>query len=232
MDLAVDYREAECIPFLTGWTPKNLPVGDFWIGLSGEVIVPGGIVIERKQIADLEASIKDGRYREQRTRLQAFAQQYNANVAYIIEGDLDKTRGFTKQVLWKWLVRLPFVHKIPLLQTRSPAETADLLLCLHSAWKDKQADYTDKAKVTEYITTIKQHTKGEQRDDPRIFAITVLSACKGISPGAADAILKGCGGSLTDVWNSSVDTIAGIQNGKVKVGQVKAKKLFDLLHSV
>jgi hypothetical protein len=114
MDLAVDYREAECIPFLTGWTSKNLPVGDFWIGLSGEVIVPGGIVIERKQIADLEASIKDGRYREQRTRLQAFAQQYNANVAYIIEGDLDKTRGFTKQVLWKWLVRLPFVHKIPL----------------------------------------------------------------------------------------------------------------------
>jgi len=226
----VDNREQDFPALLPTWKVQTLPVGDFWIGISGELVAPGAIIIERKTIFDLEASMKDGRYREQRTRLQAFAEEHKAHIAYIIEGNLDNAKSFTKTVLWKWFLRLPFVHRIPILQTRNKEETANLLQVLTEMW---QADYTEfrDGKKTEYISTIKHtHTKGEQRDDPVVFASTVLSSCKGISPATAKVILEGCGGSLEGVMAASVEKIAAIPNGKTKVGQAKAKKLFELLH--
>jgi hypothetical protein len=97
-------------------------------------------------------------------------------------------------------------------------------------WLTDYEEFRD-GKKTDYISTIKHnHTKGEQRDDPVIFAATVLSSCKGISPATAKVILEGCGGSLEDVMAASVEKIASIPNGKTKVGQAKAKKLFELLH--
>ena len=226
----VDNREQDFPALLPTWKVQTLPVGDFWIGISGELVAPGAIIIERKTIFDLEASMKDGRYREQRTRLQAFAEEHKAHIAYIIEGNLDNAKSFTKTVLWKWFLRLPFVHHIPILQTRNKEETANLLQVLASMWLSDYTEFRD-GKKTEYITTIKHtHTKGEQRDDPVVFASTVLSSCKGISPATAKGILEGCGGSLEDVMAASVEKIAAIPNGKTKVGQAKAKKLFELLH--
>ena len=51
-------------------TVAQLPVGDIWIG-SPETN-EYAVVVERKAVADLESSLSDGRYREQRTRLLAF----------------------------------------------------------------------------------------------------------------------------------------------------------------
>ncbi len=89
---AVDTRERELIPLLSPWPVRTLPVGDIWIGLSGEEIdvAAGGIVIERKTTDDLEASILDGRYREQRTRLTTYCQQRGARPLYVIEGIMDR----------------------------------------------------------------------------------------------------------------------------------------------
>ena len=70
--MILDVRERELIPLLPQWTTKQIPVGDIWIGLSGEEIQPGGVVAERKSVRDFEASFLDGRYREQRSRLLAF----------------------------------------------------------------------------------------------------------------------------------------------------------------
>ena len=61
----VDNREREFPALLPTWQVQTLPVGDFWIGISGDHVAPGAIIIERKSIFDLEASMKDGRYREQ-----------------------------------------------------------------------------------------------------------------------------------------------------------------------
>ena len=226
----VDNREREFPALLPTWLIKTLPVADFWIGISGDIVAPGAILIERKTIFDLEASIKDGRYREQRTRLQAFAEEHKAHVAYVIEGNLSHAQSFTKPVLWKWLLRLPFVHRIPILQTRNKEETAELLQVLAAMWQDDYVEFRD-GKKTDYISTIKHtHTKGEQRDDPIVFAVTALSSCKGISPATAKVILEGCGGSFDNVMAASIEKLASIPNGKTKVGQAKAKKLFELLH--
>jgi ERCC4-type nuclease len=54
----LDNRERELITLMPTWSVKQLAVGDAWIGvdLSGG-IMPGGILIERKEVHDLEASI-------------------------------------------------------------------------------------------------------------------------------------------------------------------------------
>ena len=229
----LDNRERELITLMPTWKVKMLPVGDAWIGVDETTgaVMPGGIIIERKEVHDLEGSMSDGRYREQRTRLQAYAAESGAHIAYIIEGDLNKTRSYTKEVVLKWLVRLPFVHKITFFQTADAKETAQFLTTLAAKWQEDQAEFRD-GKVTAYTSTIKNHTKGEQRDDPHIFAVSVLTCCKGISPATAEALLKELG-SLTAVWAATEAQFAEVKiSEKQRFGPVKAKKLFALLHSI
>lgn len=68
---------------------ENLPLGDV-------IIVDDKdekLVIERKTIGDLLASIKDGRYEEQSYRLNGLA-HHNHNIIYLIEGDVNKANPF------------------------------------------------------------------------------------------------------------------------------------------
>ena len=229
MSILFDNREHELLKFFQAPMTATLPVGDIWIGVSGEKILPGGIVLERKAIADMESSMSDGRYREQRTRLQAFAQENGCHIAYVFEGSLNRSYRFSKEVMMKWLVRLPFVHKIPYFQTVNTEDTALLVNILSDSWKKDEQDFRE-GKVTSYTTTIRNHTKGEQRDDPHIFACSVLSCCKGISPATAEAILKQKT-TLEAVMAASEDELAKIQvSEKRKLGPAIAKKLYGLLH--
>lgn len=231
MNILLDTREHELVARMPQTPTKTLPVGDIWIGLSGEEIVPGGIVLERKTVADMESSMSDGRYREQRTRLQAFAQEKGCHVAYLFEGDFSKAQRFHTKVIWKWLVRLPFVHKIQYFQTRSIEETQIFIQTLAAKWQEDQQEFRE-GKVTNYTSTIKSHNKGEQRDDPHNFAISVLTCCKGISAQTAEAILKAFGNNLTGVWQATEQQLATLQlSEKRKLGPAAAKKLYGLLHA-
>jgi ERCC4-type nuclease len=231
MSVILDTREHELVNRMPDLPTKTLPVGDIWIGLSGEDILPGGIVLERKTVADMEASMSDGRYREQRTRLQAFAQEKGCHIAYLFEGDFARAQRFHTTVIWKWLVRLPFVHKIPYFQTKNLEETQIFIQTLASKWQEDQTDFRD-GKTTNYTTTIKSHNKGEQRDDPQNFAVAVLTCCKGVSAQTGDAILKACGGNLSGVWQATEQQLASLQvTEKRKLGPAVAKKLYGLLHA-
>jgi len=72
---------SELLALQVPYQVENLPVGD--IEIRDGVNTPIAI-IERKTIADLMASIRDGRYKEQSTRLQAIT---NAQVWWVIEGN-------------------------------------------------------------------------------------------------------------------------------------------------
>jgi ERCC4-type nuclease len=230
MSFILDSREHELITLIETPQVKTLPVGDIWIGLSGEEIAPGGVIFERKTIADMESSMSDGRYREQRTRLQAFAAERGCHIAYIFEGDFDRSYRFSKPILWKWIMRLPFVHKIPYFQTKTIQETAEFIKVFAAKWQEDKKDFTE-GKTTNYTSTIKSHTKGEQRDDPLVFAVGVLTCCKGISSNTADLILKAFNNSLTNVWNASEAELAATKlSEKRKLGPAVAKKLYGLLH--
>jgi len=87
--MILDIRE-QGLRTLLNCVTKQLPVGDIWIGTAEEDIIENGVILERKTVADLEASILDSRYREQRSRMISYASEKKASVAYIIEGSLER----------------------------------------------------------------------------------------------------------------------------------------------
>ena len=67
----------------------NLPLGDIIISDD----IEEKIIIERKCLNDLLASIKDGRYEEQSYRLNGLNHP-NHNIIYLIEGDVNRVNRF------------------------------------------------------------------------------------------------------------------------------------------
>ncbi len=76
---------------------ENLPIGDIILSQTG-AITEELLIIERKTVADLAASIKDGRYDEQSFRLQGLTGHHNHNILYLIEGQVTglKPAGYNK----------------------------------------------------------------------------------------------------------------------------------------
>jgi len=68
-----------------------LPIGDVLI--FNEETKETDLIIERKSINDLLASIKDGRYEEQSYRLNGL-KKHNHNIIYLVEGDINKMNRF------------------------------------------------------------------------------------------------------------------------------------------
>lgn len=68
---------------------ETLPIGDIIISNDVDEL----IIIERKTIADLLASIKDGRYEEQSYRLNGLNHP-NHNIIYLVEGDVNRVNRF------------------------------------------------------------------------------------------------------------------------------------------
>lgn len=233
MSMLYDTRERELIARSPSIPTRTLDVGDIWIGLSGEEIAKGGIVAERKTVADLEASILDGRYREQRTRLLTYCQQRQARPLYIIEGTLDRIAGkFTEDVLRKFLNRLQLRYGVAVIQTDCIEATIKLCETISSQIMKEPAAFleTDGAQK-EYAHTVHVN-KGANREDPKAFASIVLQQCPGVSANIADAILTAFNGSLKAVFSANEGEIAAIKiNEKRKVGPVIAKRLVMLCQS-
>ena len=230
--MLVDVRERDLIPLLSAAQAKQIPVGDIWIGLSGEQIGVGGLVIERKRTDDLEASILDGRYREQRTRLLAYCQQKKARPVYIIEGLLDRFPSrLSEKALLKHITRLSIRYGVAVFQTVSLQETARLcLLFQEQLQEDPKVFELQGADSVAYSSTIQVTRKGN-RDDSGNFASAVLQQATGVSHSVATAILAKSGGTFQGFWSLSETELAAIQvTEKRKVGAVVAKRLWTLFH--
>ncbi len=227
--MLIDNREKALIQLLPEEPVKVLPVGDVWIGLSGEELLPHGLLIERKSTVDFHNSILDKRYREQRSRLLATATEYKAHPVYILEGSLNiPFATLEKPALLKHLTRLALRYHIPFFTTANIRETAELLQILESQWKDDPTTFQQPRELT-YVET-RGKSRIENSDDPKVFAASVLMCCRGVSAQTANALLAECGGTLAGVWEASVETLAAIQVGKQKFGKVKAERLHSLLH--
>jgi ERCC4-type nuclease len=227
-----DTRERDLIPRLSNIITRNLPVGDIWIGLSGEDVAPGGIVAERKTVADLEASILDGRYREQKARLLTYCQQVGARPLYIIEGQLDRISGkFSEDVLRKFLNRLQLRYGVSVIQTDCLDATATLCRILLEQWqKDPTTFQPEDGAQKEYSHTVKV-AKSANREDPKVFACLALQQCPGVSPLIASALIKEFE-SLDGIMKADKSDIENTKiNEKRRVGPAVAERLFLLLHN-
>ena len=136
MIIKVDNREQELlkqINQLVLFTPSfkqlkvevaSLPLGDIIISDDTE----DKIIIERKCLNDLLASIKDGRYEEQSYRLNGL-EHHNHNIYYMIEGDVNKMNRFKdnkidKLTLYSAMVSLNYFKGFSVMRTFSVEESA------------------------------------------------------------------------------------------------------------
>jgi ERCC4-type nuclease len=234
MSLLLDIRERELIRLCPGTPYKQLDVGDAHIlatdASGAERIV---VIAERKSVADLEASLGDGRYREQRTRLLATCASANAGIGakalYIIEGNLDRLGGRrTINELWKILNRLTMRYGIALIQTDSLDQTADYLETLTEQVRADPSCFDSSTIVKSYSEYVKT-SKKETREDPRNFFSAVVTQCPGVSAAVA-GVLAGHYKGLGELMAASAEEIAGLVVGKRKIGKAVAERLCGLLH--
>ena len=230
----LDDREHGLRELLPSWPVSHLPVADIWIGVPlevGENTPANGLMIERKSVADFEASILDNRYREQRSRLMTYATERKAHVIYIIEGELDRLgpHRLTKQALMKHITRLMLRYHIAVFQTACIKETAELCQILKDQLAADPTTFEQPSTMT-YIET-RGKTREENSDDPAVFLSTVLQACRGVSAAGAKAVMT-VYPTLDALMKATQEDFQNIQIGKQKFGQVKAQRLYTLLHSI
>lgn len=138
---------------------ETLPLGDVIICDDKEE----KLVIERKSVTDLLASIKDGRYEEQSYRLNGL-NHHNHNIIYLIEGDVNRVNRFKtdnrveKLTLYSAMFSLNYYKGFSVFRSFSLEETATIIC--NMAYKLKK-DPTKKAFFTNTnaLRTIPQATK-------------------------------------------------------------------------
>jgi ERCC4-type nuclease len=230
----IDTREGDLIRLLQAKEEhiKQLPVADIWLGITDQqTLSEGGLFIERKSVKDLEASILDGRYREQKGRLLAACHEHKAQPMYIIEGSLSSATGrLSKKALMKIIHRLIFHYHIAVMQTASLHETAELIQTLVEQWKE---DPTSLQRTTNPVTVTDgiHIQKKTNASDPKQFAICCLAQCPGVSVKAAEQLITTFG-SLPGVIQTSQVDLEQVKVGNRKLGPVVSKRLYELLHHV
>ena len=105
---------------------QQLPLGDIVISDNQN----DNIIVERKTLSDLAASIKDGRYEEQSYRLNGLP-LHNHNIVYLIEGDLSKFNSFKeridKQTIYSAMFSINYYKGFSLARTNTIDETAFMI---------------------------------------------------------------------------------------------------------
>lgn len=151
MQFIIDTREVKLIDLLNvkntptvkyQFTTSNLDIGDFTI-----INKDYELIIERKCISDLLASVKDGRYREQKVRLMAEQTRKPGMVrfAYLIEGDIsNRLSSSDKTIIYGALVSSTFRDSIPILRTYSIEESLDMILRIYDRFSKDINDFFPK----------------------------------------------------------------------------------------
>jgi ERCC4-type nuclease len=110
----------------------QLPLGDIIICSNGQNDngQNDNILVERKTLSDLAASIKDGRYEEQSYRLNGLP-LHNHNIVYLIEGDLGKFNSFKeridRQTIYSAMFSINYFKGFSLMRTNTMDETAFMI---------------------------------------------------------------------------------------------------------
>lgn len=143
MLIEIDCRERElyqkCLAYLqqnprienVTLSSSSLPIGDIIIydDSRGDKLVEK-IIIERKSVNDLAASIRDSRYREQSFRLSECS-LHNHNIFYLIEGSFANLgRRYNKNTLLSAMTSISYHKGFSLYRTFSVAESAEWIVRL------------------------------------------------------------------------------------------------------
>ena len=125
------------------------------------------VLIERKSLQDLLASIKDGRYDEQSYRLHHTSGFHTHNIVYIIEGQYSTLRNpaVEKKIALSAMISLSLIKGFSVIRTNSLQETAEWIC----AAVDKLSRDFAKKKTLRFSNSSNLGNQGNQEEkDPTI----------------------------------------------------------------
>ena len=146
------------------------------------------ITFERKTIADMISSIKDGRYKEQKMRLRAFMVQNKTHkIQYILEGDTIMLPENEKKLIWGGWISTLFRDKIDVIRTISIRETYQfitrLVERLEKVGNDLIVDNNDRSiksnkQEPDVNSEVKSEVKFEVKSEVKSVDIDYLNTLK------------------------------------------------------
>jgi ERCC4-type nuclease len=184
MNITIDAREKDLYAMCSLLNTTNIPLISSQLTL-GDSTIGETVIIERKTLTDLAASIKDGRYREQSFRLQKALEENNCKIIYMIEGNLDLYVGnISKETLVKTMYSLSN-KGFQVFLTKNVKETAYFIM-----------QFAEKIKVTPKVESgIYEETSGiiQKQKNTNItrdnISIFMLCQIPGISTVTATIIM-------------------------------------------
>jgi len=203
MKLKIDNREKQLIKLIVALQNmyefnyeiiiENLPLGDVIICADDDTEL---LLIERKSLSDLAASIRDGRYAEQSFRLHHLP-HHNHNIMYLIEGNMNNySNRYTRiepKALYSAMFTMQYYKGFSVTRTFDIQETAEYILRitdkLHRE-KNKQGFYNGgvtEPKEKTYSNVVKRVKK--QNLTPSNIGEVILSQIPGISSTTSMAIM-------------------------------------------
>ncbi len=194
IELVIDVREHHIIEKLDEYKIKfsqeQLAVGDIVFRQDGEIM----LIIERKTVNDLKASICDGRAREQKLRLMGSGIPVE-KILYLIEGNLDKNletkvSGLPVSTLLGSLINTQLRDNIKVYKTLSLDETVNYIIkMLDKLSKDGDTYFQSKQPIsqTEYASSLKKTKKANMT--PEVWFICQLTQIPQVTDKIAEVIV-------------------------------------------
>ena len=233
MNILIDTRESKLIELFEEnnieHDKKQLEIGDIQIIKNDEII----LCIERKTIDDLVSSIKDGRYKEQKTRMLSKI-NYD-NILYIIEGKIDKYKHNEKQIFGS-ITNMNFRDKIKVISTNNIKQTYELILSLKKKFIEGKFNSKENK---DYNETIKINKK--ENITLELFNIKVLSTIPGVSVKMSEIIINKVKSikELIQTYNNldnekdKIEYLKDIQySDKRKIGLVISNRIYKYLYNI
>ena len=207
-------------------TSIPLPIGD--IIISDAITDEDKVIVERKTLVDLAASIKDGRYAEQSYRLNGLNHP-NHNIIYLIEGDLTKLSIFKskldKQTLYSSMFSINYYKGFSLMRSNTLEESATILCNMlfkliksedkQPYYKQQQQQQQQQQQLTEEVNDYCSVVKRVKKENVTKENISNIMLCQipSISDVTATAVFK--------KFNTMSDLIVAIREDPTCLNDIK-----------
>ena len=226
MEIIIDNRENNLIKLLEEnnikCIKKNLEIGDIQFIENDKIIY----ILERKTINDLGASIKDGRYKEQKMRLLS---NHSDNIYYIIEGNIDDCNTLNRKALMGSIINMSFRDNIKVISSNNIKDTYDIIIQIQKKYNEGKFKKIETTQDN-YISTIKTNKKENMNKE--LCNIIQLATIPGVSQNISKIIMEKYEtlSNLIEEYKKTDNLLlADISLGKRKIGKVLSTKIYDYL---
>ena len=226
MDIIIDTREQDIIKLLEDknidFKKEQLLVGDIMYKKNDEILY----IIERKTIDDLGASIKDGRYKEQKARLLS---HYDATkVFYLFEGYIDRSKNLDKKSVLGSIINILFRDNIKIINTVNLIQTVDVIEQIKT--KYMAGKFIEGASISNYTDTIKLNKKDNMTKE--LCNIIQLATIPGVSKTTGAIIMENYKTLQHLIEEYKINgelMLKDLMLGKKKLGKVLSKRIYEYL---